>query len=77
MSDDNDRDDKYYNAEAYWKRKQSAKENRVSGEAPLAAKDKDREADNYSFGQKGYSEHMKSPKSSTIWEDEPWQDKQD
>jgi hypothetical protein len=74
MREDNE-DRGEYDEQAFWKRKQSAKQNRVSGEAPLAKPDKDCEADNYSFGQKGYSDHMKSPKSSTIWDDESWRDK--
>lgn len=61
-----------YNEAAYWKRKQSVKENRVSGEAPLAGADRDAESKHYNWKGEG----PKDVKSSTIWEDSSWRDKE-
>ena len=83
---DRDRDD---NLDAYYKRKQSVKHNQFKGEAEvLHDQDTDAESRHYSYGKKGYgSEAAKAasedkhwepkPKSSTIWEDEPWKDRKD
>jgi hypothetical protein len=62
--EENDKDD--YDASEYWKRKQSLKDNKVSGEAPVRTKaDRNAEAENFSFG-KG----PKDPGGKTIWDDD-------
>ena len=72
-------DGKSYNAEEFWKRKQSPKHNRVCGEAEVHGPDRDAENLNYSYGKDGYERPKdKGPaKSSTIWDDEAWRDKAD
>jgi len=75
---DNDADD---NLDAYYKRKQSVKHNQLKGEAEvLHDKDTDAESKNFSYGKEGYGKAKESTtsnkvKSSTIWDDEPWKDK--
>ncbi len=74
-------EDSDFNIDAYWKRKQSVKENRVSGEAPLAKADRDCDAEeNFSYGKSGYGRPKDKTtvnpfKSNTIWEDDAWKDK--
>jgi hypothetical protein len=78
---DNDSDD---SLDAFYKRKQSVKHNQIKGEAEVLH-DKDRDCDsedNYSYGKSGYSKPKEKPAkgydptSHTIWDDEPWKDKQ-
>jgi hypothetical protein len=77
---DNDDDD---DLSAYYKRKQSAKHNQLAGEAePRHDPDRDAESENFSYGKGGYSKPKDkppgknyNPKSDSIWDDEPWKDK--
>jgi hypothetical protein len=77
---DNDSDD---SLDAFYKRKQSVKHNQFKGEAEvLHDEDTDAESKNYSYGKSGYSKPKEKPAkgydptSHTIWDDEPWKDKQ-
>lgn len=59
-----------YNASQYWKRKQSVKDNKVSGEAPEAKADRDCDAEeNFSYGKSGYGGPFGN-KGKDIWNDE-------
>ena len=69
----NDTDD--VNMDAWWKRKQSVKENRVTGEAKAAPADLDAEPKHYP-GYKGESGKSRTGKDvGDIWDDEAWKDK--
>jgi hypothetical protein len=64
----------------FYRRKQSANINRVMGDGdlPLAPPDRDSEADNFSYGQKGWERPKdRGPtKSSDMWDEEAWQKKE-
>ena len=65
-------DDGDYNADAFWKRKQSVKKNRVTGEGSEAGPDRD--AEQAASNWKG--ESGKLDRGNSIWDDEAWKDKE-
>jgi len=67
MADDGD-----YNANAYWKRKQSVKKNRVACEGSEAGTDRD--AEQAASNWKG--ESGKLDRGESLWDDSLWKDKE-
>jgi len=61
----------------YWTRKQSTNINRVMGDGdlPTMSATKDRDAEVNASKWEGAAQKDRWGKSATIWDDEPWKDK--
>jgi len=60
--------------EQFYVRKQSVKHNQFKGEAEVLH-DKDRDAEQNASKWEGAAQKDRWGKSNTIWDDEPWKDK--
>jgi hypothetical protein len=69
-----DYDDSEESCNAYYKRKQSVKHNQVAPEAEVLH-DKDRDAEVAASKWEGAPRKDRWGKSSSLWDDEPWKDK--